>query len=196
METAETIPRGGIFARFSEPTGTKFSPYASLPRELVAFVEQVGRVSFPVASKRELLKKLGGENSHVYLGDLVIEARTALMFMPASMFPLASVENLAEKLSDHYHQRVSAVRRRGLDGDEVAALAERFFASNPAVLEQAIQAIYNLGRLVESNGGRIEGIGGRFLEENRELIRSIAHAVQNRSAFLTPDSTGREQSAE
>ena len=94
----------GVVQGLSEPVRSEYSPYASLPRELSDLLSQSRRLEYPLTSKYDLVKKLGGRDARIAYRDHEVMAETIATFIPAQFFPIASVENLAEKISEFYHQ--------------------------------------------------------------------------------------------
>jgi hypothetical protein len=135
--------RSGFWADLSKPEQTRFSPFAAMPKEIRVIIEQIGDVEYPVTSKADFLKKLGGEQKTVKVGDRDVGAATVIMMIPAQVFPLASVENLAEKLSEIYFQRVpSPGRMRAKSADEFLGMVDRFVCENHELVEKALAAFY------------------------------------------------------
>lgn len=174
---SKQVVTGSILGRFGAPTKNQHSRYATLPPEVSRLVDQLAEVEFPVSSKQELLERLGGPERPLYVGDAVVEAGSALMFLPATFFPLASPANLAEKVSDYYGQRSVAERRRDLDAEEVQDLARRFFAENPEVVTATADAVRSLSGIKRTEGVDDDVVADRFVKENQRFVDSFASAL-------------------
>jgi hypothetical protein len=129
--------RANIFGDLGEPVPSRISPFAGYPEEVDRAVHALARGGFPIESKADLVQKLGGPDAYVPFRDDKVRADVVASFLPASLFPIVSAENLAEKVSEFYHQRVDAPRTQPIDAEELARRAEDFIGRDPR-LAQAI----------------------------------------------------------
>lgn len=170
------IVTGTVISRFGPQLKSEYSDYAAMPRELSHLVDQLAKLEYPIGSKRELLEKLGGSAAPLYIGENVVEAGAALMFLPATFFPLANPVNLAEKLSEEYARRVPFERRRQLNAAEVDDLVQRFVAENPDFLVAVAKAVQTFNAFDLAKAPDDEVVAGQFMKENRRLIDSAVSA--------------------
>jgi hypothetical protein len=174
-----SVETGSVLTQFSEPTKSEYSPYASLPRELSSFVSQLAKLRFPVNSKRELLEQLGGPEAPLHIGENVVMSSEALMFIPATFFPLANEANLAEKLSDYYSSRALRERSRTLGPEEAQDLAKRFVRENPEVVTAAAEAVRNLNAIDLKKEDDDDLVAANFLKKSRRLLDALAVAISS-----------------
>ena len=170
------IATGTVMSQFGAPTKTEYSPFAPLPPELTRLVDQLARVEYPITSKRELLEKLGGPAVPVFIGENVVEAAAALMFIPANFFPLATPANLAEKLSSYYATRRPLQRQRPLGARPIQDLARRFVTENPELVSAVAKAIESVRKDQKLDD---DAIAARFLKSNQRLIDAVAAAFRD-----------------
>lgn len=172
-----------VFASFGEPHASSLSPYAVLPEELQRFVEQTAQLKFPVGSKKEFLDQVGGWDMPLYLGEVIAQAGMVLMYLPASMFPLWSPENFAEKLTDVYFQRRKVPELKPIDEKTMEALAKQFLAENEQLLVAVFRAVSGAAGLADIKPG--EGVlAERFLEQNPDLIKYALIAARGSGTLL------------
>lgn len=172
------IATGTVLSRFGAPVRTEYSPFAPLPPELSRLVDQLARVQYPITSKRELMEKLGGPAAPVFIGENVVEAAMALMFIPADFFPLATPANLAEKLSSYYATRRPLQRQRTLGARQIQDIARRFVTENPELVTAVATAIQSLA---PAKGQKVDddAVAARFLKSNQRLIERVAAAFRD-----------------
>jgi len=130
----------------SEPDIGKCGSYAKLPSELWEVVERVSKINFPIECKRDLVSKLG-DKTDIKLGNRgdSIDASTMAMFIPAQYFPMSTLDNFAEKLSEFYFQRREPIEKlRPKSAEEFKAKLDEIFDKNPEVIEAAAQLVSKL----------------------------------------------------
>jgi hypothetical protein len=172
------IVTGTILTTFSEPVATPHSHFSRLPRELGNLTDQVAKMKFPIQSKQDLLAKLGGPTASLFIGENVVEAQHALMFLPAHFFPVADAANFAEKLSEYYATRQVGVRRRALNSRELNDLARRFIGENPELVPVLGKAVRTLLDADKSESSDDDKIAGKFLSSNQRFIDLIGRAAR------------------
>lgn len=107
-------------------------------------VEQVGKLKFPIDSKRDLVRKLGPGTRLAVAGAT---SETVATFFPASYYPLTSVDNFAEKLAEFYHHRRDVRPRiRPCTAAEVKARVDRLFKEQPELIEAAARLFLEVTR--------------------------------------------------
>lgn len=132
--------------KFGEPRVTDFGPFAALPDELAAIVKKLDGVEFPIDSKNQMLEKLGGEDRLDVAGELPV--RQLVMFIPAYYFPLTSVENAAEKLSEIYFQRRTMPRLTSpCRSEDLRRRMDKVLDEQPELLEHAARLVIAFRRL-------------------------------------------------
>jgi hypothetical protein len=171
------IVTGTILTTFSEPVATQHSYFSSLPRELTNLTDQVSKLKFPIQSKHDLLEKLGGKTASVFIGENVVEAQHAIMFLPAHFFPVADAANFAEKLSEYYATRQRSVRRRAVTARELNDLARRFVAENPELVPVVGKVVRSLLDADKSTSDD-DKVAGKFLSSNQRFVDAIGRAAR------------------
>ena len=174
------LPTGSVMESFGRPEHCGFGEFAALPPELARMMEQFKSLKYPLNSKAELLKQLGGFTAPLFVGDMQVEAGSALMFFPATMFPVASPENFAEKLSEQYHHRSGKPEVQKMSSIEAQLLAKRFVRENAKMLQRTAQAIrWVAGEKSQTIDKDSEAFASRLLRENTELVNDIVDAFHN-----------------
>lgn len=172
-----SVVTGTVMSQFSAPAKSAYSSYASLPRELEHLMSQLAKLEYPIGSKQEMVEKLGGPSAQVFVGENVVDAGAFLMFLPATLFPVASAANLAEKLTEEYAHRAPFARLRPLTQHEVDDLARRFVAENAELFPAMARAIQTFGSFDLDKRPDDEAVAAQFLKENQRLVSSLISAI-------------------
>lgn len=69
-------------------------------RELAVLMPHLDRLEYPLNSAAELVEQLGGGEAVFEVYDVKVEPIRMVKYMPAYYFPVASLENLVEKLAE------------------------------------------------------------------------------------------------
>jgi hypothetical protein len=106
--------------------------------ELAIVTDALPELRFPINSAGELVDQIGADKTLPVLGMAVDPVRM-IKFMPAYYFPIASYENLIEKMAE-----LLRANRRQVDEDKYVAKMKvkmrrvRFPITSPAELERAL----------------------------------------------------------
>jgi hypothetical protein len=69
-------------------------------RELTVLIPHLQNLTYPINSAAELIDQLGGGEAVFEVFDVKVQPMRMVKYMPAYYFPVASVENLVEKLAE------------------------------------------------------------------------------------------------
>lgn len=176
--------RIGPFSRFSALEKSPFSPYAPLPKELVPVLERFSDVKYPITSKKDLMEKLGGYEAQVEFGEGTVHAGAFVMFFPAQMFPVYSIENLAEKLSELISNRsISPERKRNLTAEELRMISKYAIQKNPAFITALFRAMQQGSRLMKEQKVDPNELAKQFVSDNAALLEAFGPFVNSISKF-------------
>lgn len=192
-----SLPTGSIMSRFGPEEPTRYSPYAALPPELASLMEQLAKLEYPLTSKTDLLRKLGGHEAPLIIGQMTVEAGAATMFFPASIFPAATPENLAEKLAELYRQRAAIRPQTVVSADEIKELASRFTSENAKMIQLAALLVrWIVQEKVQTIEKDSDAFAARLLRENERLVAEVADAFASISTLRSKTGeAAREQAA-
>lgn len=175
--TTRKLPTGSVMSRFGPEQPTSFSDFAPLPPELNNMMEQFAKVEYPIDSKMDLLRKLGGHEAPLFVGEMAVEAGSAVMFLPASVFPVATPANFAEKLCELYRQRSAIRPTEAVPPEEAKELATRFVSENAKMVQLAAKL---LRWIAEEKSQTIDkdsdAFAARLMREHGRLFEEIADA--------------------
>lgn len=68
--------------------------------EIAKVVKQLPELQYPIASAGELIEKFGGPTKELEIEGIKVSPRRMMKYMPAYYFPIFSVENFIEKISE------------------------------------------------------------------------------------------------
>lgn len=137
-----------IFLRLTgEPVESGISPFAHYPKELAEAVKSLSKLDFPIDSKIDLVKKLGGERAKFKYGRHSVSAATIAMFIPAELFPFTSPENMAEKISEFYYRRGKFERIIPMKPEEMSGRLQKLIQDDPELIKSVSDVIFRLSTL-------------------------------------------------
>lgn len=69
-------------------------------RELRVLMPYLEKLEYPINSAGELIEQIGGSDASFDVYDVKVEPMRMIKYMPAYYFPVASLENLVEKMAE------------------------------------------------------------------------------------------------
>lgn len=125
--------------------------------ELAPVVDALPELSFPINSAGELLDQIGDDTTLSVL-DMRVDPVRMIKYMPAYYFPIASYENLVEKMAELMRRN-----RRHVDAPKYAEKMKQKFRRVQFPIDDVQQLERLLERTPEFN------IGGKTMKTQRTL---------------------------
>lgn len=144
-------------------------------REVAKVLPAIAGLDFPINSAGELIEKLGGADKQFAIEGTPVDPLRMIKYMPAYYFPIASMENLVEKLAE----LVRANRKKVDVQAELASLRRqlpnlKFPIGNAKELVKAVSAH---GRHVTFQGGVVD------VEKIMERVPSNIFPITSQNDF-------------